>query len=325
MFLIISSIVVNLNALSGEKIFYDNPSQNYYNPVVISINKELNIFVTWRGFNADIYGYGNTLYGLLYDQTGKIISPKMKIGSYESNYYSYSGNLDNYLTDAGDFIVAWADNTYLYTWRTYTVDRQYTFRKSVELGWIDYAPIVDIVHSENHKNFMTYAYGSVMYGLYMNDNGHLIQSYILGYNETSAISDRSFYNTAIYNDEIFITYESNKHAGSGIDIWGNVQSLKDIDFEPERFRPPVTDDILYPNFPNPFNGTTTISYELLAYHKVKLAVYDVLGREVRVLVDRNQEKGYYEVEFNATGLASGIYFCRLQAFRTQIRKMVVIK
>ncbi len=99
----------------------------------------------------------------------------------------------------------------------------------------------------------------------------------------------------------------------------------DIDFDPELFRPPISDDTLYPNYPNPFNGVTHINYEILAYHKVKLAVYDLLGREVRVLVDKDQERGFYEVDLDAAGLASGIYFVKLEAFRTQVRKLVVIK
>ncbi len=98
-----------------------------------------------------------------------------------------------------------------------------------------------------------------------------------------------------------------------------------IDFDPELFRPPISDDTLYPNFPNPFNGITHINYEILAYHKVKLAVYDMLGRQVKVLVDKNQERGFYEVDFDAAGLASGIYFVKLEAFRTQVRKLVIIK
>jgi hypothetical protein len=304
---------------------YTNSSQNYYQPLALSINQDLNIFLTWGTYDEENYTYGNTLYGLLYDQSGNVISKTMNIGSYSNDYFYCLHNLDNYLTDAGDYIVAWIDNARLYTWRTFTTDKSYTFKNSIECPYNNYYPIVDIIHSENHKTFISYTYGSTIQGSYLNDNSHQVKFYRLGFNETFSTEDKSFFDATIFNSDMFFTYESNKHVGSGIDIWGNVQSLKDIDFEPERFHPPVNDDILYSNFPNPFNGTTTISYELLAYHKVKLAIYDVLGREVRVLVDQNQEKGYYEVEFNAAGLASGIYFCRLQAFRTQIRKIILIK
>ena len=67
------------------------------------------------------------------------------------------------------------------------------------------------------------------------------------------------------------------------------------------------------NFPNPFNPTTTIYYQLPREAQVRMTVYDILGREVRLLVDESKEAGYHTVEFNASGLASGVYFYRIEA------------
>jgi hypothetical protein len=67
------------------------------------------------------------------------------------------------------------------------------------------------------------------------------------------------------------------------------------------------------NYPNPFNPTTVISYQLSAVSNVKLTVYDMLGREVAKLVDGVKEAGYYTATFNASNLASGIYFARFTA------------
>ena len=67
------------------------------------------------------------------------------------------------------------------------------------------------------------------------------------------------------------------------------------------------------NYPNPFNPTTVIVYKLPAYTSVSLKVYDMLGREVKSLVNESQSAGSHSVTFNASGLASGIYFYRLQA------------
>ncbi|HUI28859.1 MAG TPA: glucoamylase family protein [Candidatus Acidoferrales bacterium] len=70
---------------------------------------------------------------------------------------------------------------------------------------------------------------------------------------------------------------------------------------------------LHHNFPNPFNPSTVISYRLSAVSDVTLKVYDVLGREVKTLVDEHQTAGNYSVTLNAANLPSGVYFYRLQA------------
>ena len=83
---------------------------------------------------------------------------------------------------------------------------------------------------------------------------------------------------------------------------------------------------LEPNFPNPFAGQTTLRYALPQAGPVRLAIYDVLGRQVAVLVDKVQDAGRYTHAFAARGLVSGIYFVRLQAgTQTQTRRMAVMR
>ncbi|MBK6505518.1 MAG: T9SS type A sorting domain-containing protein [Ignavibacteria bacterium] len=65
---------------------------------------------------------------------------------------------------------------------------------------------------------------------------------------------------------------------------------------------------LHQNFPNPFNPSTYISFSLPVRSRVKLIVYDMLGREVRKLADNSFEPGNHKVLFDASGLSSGIYF-----------------
>ncbi|NOX66409.1 MAG: T9SS type A sorting domain-containing protein [Chlorobi bacterium] len=72
------------------------------------------------------------------------------------------------------------------------------------------------------------------------------------------------------------------------------------------------------NYPNPFNPSTTIKYQISSNVKgetanVNLKVYDILGREVATLVNKEQSAGNYEVQFNASSLTSGIYFYQLKA------------
>lgn len=83
---------------------------------------------------------------------------------------------------------------------------------------------------------------------------------------------------------------------------------------------------LYQNHPNPFNPMTTIRYEIPRSGVVSLKVYDVLGREVKTLVNEVKRIGRYEVRFDASGLASGVYFYRLQADSyTSVKKMLVLR
>ncbi len=87
------------------------------------------------------------------------------------------------------------------------------------------------------------------------------------------------------------------------------------------------------NFPNPFNPTTTIRYDLPFDSKVSLKIYDILGNEVKTLVENEQSAGYKEIKFNGSSLASGIYIYRLianspsnqQANFVSIKKMMMIK
>jgi gluconolactonase len=83
---------------------------------------------------------------------------------------------------------------------------------------------------------------------------------------------------------------------------------------------------LYANYPNPFNPATVISYQISAISQVSLKVYDVLGREVEILVSERQSEGSHLATFNANNLPSGVYFYRLQAGSfTQTKKLLLIK
>ncbi len=83
---------------------------------------------------------------------------------------------------------------------------------------------------------------------------------------------------------------------------------------------------LLQNYPNPFNPSTTIRYELPKSSEVRLNVFDILGREVSVLVNERRDAGVHEVKCDAVGLASGVYFYRLVAGSfVQTCKMVLIR
>ncbi len=85
------------------------------------------------------------------------------------------------------------------------------------------------------------------------------------------------------------------------------------------------------NYPNPFNPSTTIKYEIPGQARndnvhVQLRVYDILGREVAVLVNGQRKPGYYEVNWNANNNSSGVYFCRIRAGGfVDVKKMILLR
>ncbi|NOX65590.1 MAG: T9SS type A sorting domain-containing protein [Chlorobi bacterium] len=97
----------------------------------------------------------------------------------------------------------------------------------------------------------------------------------------------------------------------------------------------ITKFSLDQNYPNPFNPSTKIQYTIAKSPLlggdgrsglVTLKVYDILGREVATLVNKNKKPGYYEVHFNASSLTSGIYFYRLQSGNfIQTKKMILLR
>jgi hypothetical protein len=100
---------------------------------------------------------------------------------------------------------------------------------------------------------------------------------------------------------------------------GSINPIISKNFVPDKIT-------LFNNYPNPFNPTTTISWRLTVSSPVKLSVYNLRGQKVATLINQRQPAGFHTITFDASGLASGVYFYRLEAGRfLESRKMVVLK
>jgi aminopeptidase N len=99
-----------------------------------------------------------------------------------------------------------------------------------------------------------------------------------------------------------------------------------IDNVPED-RSSIPDKIsLLPNYPNPFNPETTIQYNLPQSIHVKIEVFNLLGQKIKTILDANRNAGNHQIQFNAEGIASGVYFYKLEAGNyISIRKLIFIK
>jgi hypothetical protein len=119
----------------------------------------------------------------------------------------------------------------------------------------------------------------------------------------------------------------------GVDIGENSVYIDDIYFNKSE-DPTNVDDLeltpnefnLFTNYPNPFNPSTKIKFNVPKTTKVNLNIYDVIGRQVKTLVNEIKKPGSYEVVFEASDLASGVYFYTLNAGSFfQSKKMLLLK
>ena len=98
-----------------------------------------------------------------------------------------------------------------------------------------------------------------------------------------------------------------------------IDENEDANLIPEQYK-------LYQNYPNPFNTSTVINYELPIESTVSITLYDLMGQEIKTLVNADKPAGIYTYTLDSSALASGIYFYRIQADNfVQTRKMILLK
>lgn len=307
----------NLVPASSVKQIITSPYDNLLAPFTVSIDSSLKLFAVWQTYEYNTQTASKIL-GSFYNENGSVDVPPFVIdSSYGEVYHLACGNEGN------DYMLAYNTPYRLKIIRNYAGSKSAEYKTSINLNY-PVSPL-NVITFSNRKFYMLFLNDQHVNGYFANDNKRTSQLYKLHpFNEID-YWDNDLRNAAIYGEEMLSAYEDYLLDGTGGDIWANVRRLKDVKFDEEIFYEPASSDTLYVNYPNPFNSTTKITYQILAYHRVKLAIYDILGREVRVLVNQEQAKGIYEVNFNSAGLASGIYFCRLEAFDTSVRKLLLLK
>ena len=152
-----------------------------------------------------------------------------------------------------------------------------------------------------------------------------------------SVGFNKFWGYSAYND----MYYELEPAGNWVSPWSMaggktaivIRTTKVYAFSPGNVNPvkeennvTVSDYSLDQNFPNPFNPSTMISYQLPVNANVTLKVFDILGNEIATLVNEEKQAGDYEVEFNGKAFTSGVYFYRLNTGGfIQTKKMLLLK
>ncbi len=102
--------------------------------------------------------------------------------------------------------------------------------------------------------------------------------------------------------------------------WTTTTGINQIGSEiPEKYN-------LYQNYPNPFNPVTVIKFDVIKSNNVKVIIYDMLGKEIEVLLNNILQPGSYNVNFNGDKLSSGIYYYKITTGEfTDVKKMLLVK
>jgi hypothetical protein len=145
---------------------------------------------------------------------------------------------------------------------------------------------------------------------------------------TNTLSEQHNAAVALSYNEILNVWEDNRDETNVNNIYANVlefgepqiNAIEDISLIPDQF-------MLHQNYPNPFNPRTTINYELPITNYVELNIYNLLGQKVTTLVKGRQPAGDYQVEWDASGFASGLYLYRLTTDNgiSETKKLLLLK
>ncbi len=246
----------------------------------------------------------------------------------ENSYTQWEGEIDKIIQNEKSFNLLLSGskkNT------SFTINAEIT--KIKELGYSDltvnYVVVENLVYAGtngilNHKHVMRKIYNPKGTSFTANLNESVEQSAVIALN--------SSWNTDNLKIVVFLQDKSTKevYQTASIDFADfTPTSISVEETIPEKFE-------LIQNYPNPFNPTTTIKYNIpntqtqnftsFQLLDVTLIVYDILGREVATLVNKQQKPGYYKIHFDANNLTTGIYFYSIKAGTFyQTKKMTLIK
>jgi|GEM_PF-3473252 len=250
----------------------------------------------------------------------------------------------NKFSEAKDFFVAYLknhpDNQAAYTYLYNCAD------SSTTPDIINYFSSLPSKASKEQKLLLSYLYlkeGNIDLAKKVNDKiiaenqntplgvrAKLNNFYIALYNNNDVNTASSLLNE-VENESSLSTPVEIATAEDDYNVYGNMlaansgSTLPKIQQKTEEIQKPTSYSLLQ-NYPNPFNPTTMISYQVPNDGFVTLKIYDMLGREVKTLVNEFKSQGKYSVTFDASHLASGVYFYQLKSGNyASIKKMILLK
>ncbi|MCF8243010.1 MAG: T9SS type A sorting domain-containing protein [Melioribacteraceae bacterium] len=148
--------------------------------------------------------------------------------------------------------------------------------------------------------------------------------FVEGHGNSNSPKDYSFTDDLSLNPNLNLTHAS--YRLKQIDLDGHFEYSEIITVETENILSLPTEFALYQNYPNPFNPTTTIKFDLPVESRVQLIIYNILGQQVEVLIDKIMRAGFQKVKFNASKYASGVYIYRINAGDfVETKKLILLR
>lgn len=176
--------------------------------------------------------------------------------------------------------------------------------------------IPNVGNSFHYKEHLFIKYNDSLVAYNLNNPANVFKEKVINYADFN-INSTSI-NKAAFTNEFILLADENNYFVIPNEITTSVEDV-------------IPNEITYnleQNYPNPFNPSTSIEYSLNSNEHVSLKVYNVLGKEVAILVNEEKSPGVYEVQFNAGKLSSGVYFYKLSTASgsySKIKKMLLVK
>ena len=285
---------------SGNVNFNDNtnPSSSRNNgyQTGISIN---NISDSDSLMFADITPMQNSGYAIVYDEYGISLSG-LSIGTDEQWVgVRFTPNTEGYVTEIDFGLVSeqlW--NTDELNWEVRLYDSFNGTSPGNMIDGVSGSSYVGGWHTVQVDSMEILPNQDFFIGIRFNNNG-----YVMAYDNMGDLSGRSYYSTN------GISYSNGLSEYGDCNIRAKVSTETFVKTKHNSYIP--TKIKLYPNFPNPFNPTTQISFSIERNSKVLLEIYDINGRKIETLINNEITNGVQKVNWNASKYSSGVYFVKL--------------
>ena len=301
----------------GTNFKVNNDQGSTHNAPYICTDGSGNFVITWKD---ERNGYMDAdIYAQRYASNGTALGTNFKVNDEQNNMQSVPSISADYI---GNFVITWHDyrnpnrDRDIYAQR-YSSDGSAfgaNFKVNDDQGGVNHGnPSVStnssgdfVITWEDKRNG-----GPHIYAQRYTSDGSVMGS---NFRVTNTSPDnQTLPDVQLWNGWIYNTWTVDPTSGYKYDIWANIISWdnptevsdKELTQVPASF-------VLGQNYPNPFNPSTTISYSLQKSGAVNLTIYDMLGREIRSIVNEFQNAGTYAVNFNPNEHSSGIYFYKLQ-------------